>query len=134
MPDVDIIGTNGMSTNIQAFSRDADLILVFLSITCEPCTESLRAFGASAEGGQVRVIGICEDDVEYAKVYVAKNAIPFAVYSDTGSVFFEKYGVHVFPTVVGVHRGGDIAFVKHGADPSFGYEDAIHLLRDATEE
>ena len=134
LPDVDIVGTDGMSTNIQAFARDADLLVVFLSITCEPCTESVRSLVPPTEQSHVRVIGICEDDVEYARVYVEKNEFPFAVYSDTGSVFFEQYAVSVFPTVLGVGRGGEIVFVKHGADPGFGYEDAIRLLRSSSHE
>lgn len=129
LPAVDIVGTDGMSTNVLAFTRDGDLILMFVSITCEPCTESVRSFGTAAKQDQVRIIGICEDEVEYAKVYVDKNAIPFAVYTDVNSVFFEEHGISVFPTVIGVRRGGDIAFIKHGADSDFEFEDAVELLR-----
>ncbi len=130
LPSVTIVGTEGVTTDILSFSRDADLFIVFLSISCEPCTESVRAFGEGTRNGEIRVVGVCEDDVEYANVYAEKNAIPFSVFSDTGSIFFEQYGVNVFPTVVGVHRGGEIAFVRHGADSGFGYDEAVKLLQN----
>lgn len=130
LPSVAIVGAEEVTSDVTSFSKDSDCIIVFLSITCEPCTKSVQAFGEGARSGDIRVVGICEDDVEYAKVYAQKNAIPFPVFSDTGSVFFEQYGVNVFPTVVGVSRGGEIAFVRHGADTGFDFGDAVKLLRN----
>ncbi len=130
MPDVALVSLDGAVTSPAALSAQTDALILFLAIDCEPCTEVVQTWQPYAdkfpEG--VRVYGICQDEAEYAKVYAEKTAFPFPLYCDTAMVFGNEFELNVYPTVVGVHRGGAIAFIRHGLRREFTLDQAVALL------
>lgn len=132
LPDVDVVSVDGMSTGLLAFARDQNLIVLFVSVNCEPCTEAVQTWNASQEDYPgIRVVGVCDDDIEYARIYAQKTGFRFPLLCDTGRVFSEQYAMDIFPSVVGVGRGGTIAYVQHGIGEGFTLDDAVARLRDA---
>ncbi len=129
-PDVPIVSVDGMSTGTLPFARDRDAIYVFLALDCEPCVAAIQEWNRfELPQTAPRLIGICDDDLETARNYAREAALRFPLLCDTGAVFHREYAMDVFPTVVGVRRGGQIAYVRHGLD-DFSIDDAIARLRN----
>jgi peroxiredoxin len=130
MPDVLLVGVDGTTTSPSELSSQGSALLLFLAIDCEPCSEVVQTWHpyASRLPQDVRVYGICQDEVEYARVYAEKSGFPFPLYCDTAMVFGNEFELNVYPTVIGVHQGGTIKFIRHGFQPEFTPDKAVALL------
>ena len=129
-PQVELVGLDGTSTNSQTLGEGTNILYLFLSVGCDPCTEAIASW-IKFQGqipDNVKIYGLCEDDVDYTKVYVAKTGFPFPVYCDTGHVFSVRYDMDVYPSAVGVRDDGTIAFVRHGINESFSPIEAAQKL------
>ncbi|HWO57832.1 MAG TPA: redoxin domain-containing protein [bacterium] len=132
LPDVPVVAIDGMATGMQAFARDGDLIVLFIATDCEPCAEAVAVWNRETpESGTPRVVGVCANDVDYARVYAQKSGFRFPLLCDTAAVFAEEYAMDIIPSVIGVRRGGRIAYIRHGIGQGFTLSDAITALREA---
>jgi len=129
-PQVELVGLDRTSTSTQKLGEGANVLYLFLSVGCDPCTEAIKSWikfeGKIADN--VKVYGLCEDDVDYTKVYVEKTGFPFPVYCDTNYVFSAQYDMDVYPSAVGVNSDGTIAFVQHGVGDDFSPLEATERL------
>jgi len=105
-PVVELVELDGYSTNSQKLNEGTNILYLFLSVGCDPCTEAIASW-IKFQGqipDNVKIYGLCEDDVDYTKVYIAKTGFPFPVYCDTGHTFSVRYDMDVYPSAVGVGR------------------------------
>lgn len=130
VPAVPLVGLDGSATSLVELCEATDALILFLAIDCEPCTEVVQTWHAYAGTfpEAVQVYGLCQDEPEYARAYAEKTASPFPLYCDTASVFGSEFELNVYPTVIGVKRGGTIRFIRHGFRPEFTPDKAVALL------
>lgn len=131
-PDIELVGLDGTSINSQKLSENVNVLYLFLSIGCDPCTEAVQSWVNAKRDipGNVRIYGLCEDDVDYTKVYVTKTGFPYPVFCDTAHVLSTRYDMNVYPSAVGVRQDGTIAFVKHGIGKDFSpFEESQNLIK-----
>lgn len=129
-PLVELVGLDGSSINSQKLGEGLNVLYLFLSVGCDPCTEAIQSW-IKFQGqipDNVKIYGLCEDDVDYTKVYVEKTGFPFPVYCDTSHAFSIKYDMDVFPSAVGVKADRTIAFVQHGVNDKFSPLEAAQRL------
>lgn len=129
LPDVPVVGLDGTQTGLAALSRDQDMIILFISTDCEPCTKAVESWNKEWSGsGPPLVIGLCDNDVEYARVYANKTGFRFPLFCDSAHVLSEQHALDVFPSVIGVRQGGIVAYIQHGIGEGFTLDDAVESL------
>lgn len=128
-PVVDVLDLDGSPVSTEDLVGTGEAIIFFVSIGCERCTDAVLAWGKGIDRlpDDVQVFGLCDDELEYVRVYAEKTGFAFPLYCDSEAVFSERYDVNVFPSVVGV-SGGVISFVRHGIGEGFTPERAYGLL------
>jgi peroxiredoxin len=129
-PDVEVVGLNGSPSGTLKIVEDQTTLLLLVSVGCEPCTEMINTWKQDLNDlpSDVQVIGICQGDPEYAEVYMKKTGFPFLLYCDTGYVFPSKYGLDVFPSMVGLTADGLIAFLFEGRHATISLLDGSDLI------
>lgn len=135
IPEIPLIALDGTTSSTSLLSADTDVLLFFVAINCEPCTEAVTSWYPLADQipPNITTYAICQDDVEYARVYADKTEMIFPVFCDTARTFDRQFDVNIYPTVIGVRKGGTIAFIKHGFDTSFDPVTASTMLMSAAE-
>ena len=135
IPEIEMLALDGSPTSTVELTADRDALLFFVAINCEPCTEAVTSWFPLADQIPPNIVtyAICQNDVEYAKVYAEKTEMLFPVFCDTAHVFDSRYDVNIYPTVIGVRKGGTIAFIKHGFDTSFDPMTASTMLMAGAE-
>ena len=133
LPEIALVALDGSPVATSALAIDGDKIILFVSVSCDPCTEMTKAWYPYSkdlpEG--VRIIGICQDPLDYARIYVQRTGFPFPLYCDTNKIFDEEYDMNIYPSVIGAYAGGQIAFVIHGMGEDVTPIMAMKLLKEA---
>lgn len=109
LPSVNVLAADGRAIEVQTFCAECPLLLVFLSAGCSPCADLLnhmRTF-ESLKTGNIQVLALSQTPERFTSgsAFEVLRPIP-----GTES----RLGVSTFPTVIGVHREGRIAFVASG--------------------
>ncbi len=132
-PDVAVLGLDSTKVGAASLLRGHETIVLFISTSCETCSELVRIWNRRAdripEG--VRALLIVDEEVGYAADYARKNGIRLPLYCDTRSVFGRQHKMDILPSAAGVRPDGTVAFVRRGATPLFTPERAVMMLRGA---
>jgi peroxiredoxin len=134
IPEIELLTLDGNATTTTELSADQDLLLFFVAINCEPCTEAVTSWFPLADHvpSHIAIYAVCQEYAEYARVYVDKTGMIFPTFCDTARTFDNKYDLNIYPTVVGIRAGGTIAFIKHGFDTEFDPMTAAQMLMAST--
>lgn len=131
-PPVPVKGLDGQETDAAALVRGRDSIVLFVSLGCESC-EDLTALWTRLRGDLpqgLNVIGVANEEPDFAKKYLAEHPFPFPLYCDTGAVFEESFKIRAYPSVVGVLDNGSVAYVGKAVTTEFTPKKAVDLLMD----
>lgn len=128
-PVVEVLDLDGGAFSTEDLVGEGKAIVLFVSIGCEQCTEAVLAWNETIDSlpDDVQVLGLCDDELDYVRVYARKTGFRFPLYCDAGGVFAGKHDMNVFPSVVGV-SGGRISFIRHGVGDGFTPARAYELL------
>ena len=128
------------SAEAMARAATADVIgahsalVLFLMPNCQPCDATVKAWSESLAGlpADVLVFGVINASPETRNGYRVQTDAMFPIYSDSEGEFASKYGVAVYPSLVGVDANGKIAFVENAIDPSLTPDAAVARLRSSS--
>lgn len=129
-PPVPVKGLDGQATDAAALVQGRDSIVLFISLGCESC-EDLTALWTRLQGELpqgLNVIGVANEEPDFAKKYLAEHPFPFPLYCDTGAVFEESFKIRAYPSVVGVLDNGSVAYVGKAVTTEFTPKKAVDLL------
>jgi peroxiredoxin len=132
-PAVEVINHNGKSENTAALAHRQKTLVLLMSVGCDPCTEAIQTWKRDVDElpSDLQAFGICQGEYEYADVYKNKTGFPFPVYCDTSHVLPAKYGLDVFPSVVGLAGDGRVAFLREGRHADITLLHAYDLIAHA---
>ena len=132
-PSVELTGLDGAPVNTESIISGKKSIMLFLSISCHPCTEAIDSWKEYENNlpPDLEVLGICCSDPEYAEVYKKKTGFPFPVYCDTEHRFPGDFGIRAFPSMIGLDENGRIVFVRIGWSEDFSPPEVLELMADS---
>lgn len=129
-PSVELLGLDGNPIITDSIIPGKKSIMLFLSISCHPCTEAIESWKEYEDKlpPDLQIFGICCTDYEYAEVYKKKTGFPFPLYCDTANRFPKHFGLRAFPSMVGLNEDGRIIFVRTGWSGDFSPPDVLELM------
>lgn len=111
LPSLDRPALDGHRVTGASF-QGRPVVVKFFAKYCEPCKHTLPAVQSLwAEGGEVAVLGISDDEREAeAREVVRSYGLTFPVIHDRGLMLAARFRVHELPATFVVDREGRIAW------------------------
>jgi len=109
---------NGNQVNLRFGQNEPSTLLIWFSPSCHVCKENAAFWNdlfARFNKPGLRIVAMCDADVEVAKRYVAENALAFPVVSVTDDRLIDAYNGRVMPQTALLSPLGGIVKVWPGA-------------------